>query len=109
MAAHAFQDREDADREVRAIDRAYLVETLSRLAQVPTNVPLGFDTLMEPDDPKLVHYAQHVMRPDLVRLGCAEADDRAQVVRSGNTSSLSRFSCPNWSQLVNRSVTSSKP
>jgi acetylornithine deacetylase/succinyl-diaminopimelate desuccinylase-like protein len=53
----------------RHLDRAYLVETLSRLARVPTNVPLGFETLMEPDDPKLVHYVQDVMRPELVRLG----------------------------------------
>jgi hypothetical protein len=37
----------------RRLDRAYLVETLSRLARVPTDVPLGFGTLMEPDDPKL--------------------------------------------------------
>lgn len=51
------------------LDRAYLVETLSRLARVPTDVPLGWETLMEPDDPKLVHYVQEVMRPELVRLG----------------------------------------
>jgi acetylornithine deacetylase/succinyl-diaminopimelate desuccinylase-like protein len=51
------------------LDRAYLVATLSRLAQVPTDVPLGFDTLMEPDDPKLVHYVQGVVRPELVQLG----------------------------------------
>jgi acetylornithine deacetylase/succinyl-diaminopimelate desuccinylase-like protein len=51
------------------LDTAYLVETLSRLAQVPTDVALGFQTLMEPDDPKLVHYVQHVLRPEMVRLG----------------------------------------
>jgi acetylornithine deacetylase/succinyl-diaminopimelate desuccinylase-like protein len=51
------------------LDVAYLVETLCRLARVPTDVPLGFQTLMEPDDPKLVHYVQEVMRPELVRLG----------------------------------------
>lgn len=51
------------------LDVAYLVETLCRLARVPTDVPLGFQTLMEPDDPKLVHYAQEVVRPELVRLG----------------------------------------
>src|SRR5919199_523340 len=51
------------------LDRAYLVETLSRLAKVPTDVPLGFQTLMEPDDPKLVHYVQDVVRPELVKLG----------------------------------------
>jgi acetylornithine deacetylase/succinyl-diaminopimelate desuccinylase-like protein len=53
----------------QGLDRAYLTETLSRLAQVPTDVPLGFATLMEPDDPKLVHYVQDVLRPELVRLG----------------------------------------
>jgi len=51
------------------IDRRYMVETLSRLATIPTDVPLGYETLMEPDDPKLVHYVQQVIRPELVRLG----------------------------------------
>lgn len=54
---------------VDRIDRAYLVETLAHLATVPTDVPLGFETLMEPDDPKLVHYVQNVLRPELVRIG----------------------------------------
>src|SRR6476660_5590325 len=54
---------------VQALDTAYLVDVASRLARVPTDVPLGFQTLMEPDDPKLVHYAQEVVRPELVRLG----------------------------------------
>ena len=35
----------------RYLDRSYLVETLAHLAQVPTDVPMGFDTLIEPDDP----------------------------------------------------------
>lgn len=51
------------------LDVAYLVGTLCQLARVPTDVPLGFQTLMEPDDPKLVHYVQEVVRPELVRLG----------------------------------------
>jgi acetylornithine deacetylase/succinyl-diaminopimelate desuccinylase-like protein len=51
------------------LDEAYLVETLSRLARTPTDVPLGFQTLIDPDDPKLVHYVQDVLRPELVRLG----------------------------------------
>src|SRR5262249_54376833 len=38
------------------LDREYLVRTLSRLATVPTDVPMGYETYMEPDDPKLVHY-----------------------------------------------------
>jgi acetylornithine deacetylase/succinyl-diaminopimelate desuccinylase-like protein len=53
----------------RHLDRTYLVETLGRLARVPTDVPLGYETLMEPDDPKLVHYVQDVLRPELVHLG----------------------------------------
>src|SRR4051794_17824851 len=61
-------DRE-TDAIIAGLDRAYLVETLSRLARVPTDVPIGFETLMEPDDPKLVHYVQDVMRPEFVRLG----------------------------------------
>jgi acetylornithine deacetylase/succinyl-diaminopimelate desuccinylase-like protein len=57
------------------LDHAYLVETLSHLAQTPTDVPLGFQTLMEPDDPKLIHYVQHVLRPELVRLGAYDLFD----------------------------------
>jgi acetylornithine deacetylase/succinyl-diaminopimelate desuccinylase-like protein len=57
------------------LDRGYLVETLSRLARVPTDVPLGYQTLMEPDDPKLVHYVQEVLRPELVRLGVYDLFD----------------------------------
>ncbi len=68
------------------LDRRYLVETLSRLARVPTDVPLGFQTLMEPDDPKLVHYVQEVMRPELVSLGIHDFLDVPRnnlVVRDG--------------------------
>lgn len=68
------------------LDRAYLVETLSHLARIPTNVPLGYETLMEPDDPKLVHYVQDVIRPELTRLGCYDLIDAPRnnlVVRLG--------------------------
>jgi acetylornithine deacetylase/succinyl-diaminopimelate desuccinylase-like protein len=51
-----------------ALDRAYLVRTLSELARVPTNVELGFDTLIEPDDPRLVRYVQGEVRPRLLEL-----------------------------------------
>ncbi len=56
------------------IDREYLVQTASRLCRVPTNVELGQQTLMEPDDPKLVEYVQEVVRPllnghDLIAAG----------------------------------------
>jgi acetylornithine deacetylase/succinyl-diaminopimelate desuccinylase-like protein len=59
----------------RYFEPEYLVETLSNLARVPTDVPLGFQTLMEPDDPKLVHYVQNVLRPELVRLGIYDLVD----------------------------------
>jgi acetylornithine deacetylase/succinyl-diaminopimelate desuccinylase-like protein len=64
-------DESPADAQARGVgvDARYLVDTLCRLARVPTHVPLGFDTLIEPDDPKLVHYVQHVVRPELVRIG----------------------------------------
>src|SRR5436305_15160841 len=51
------------------IDERYLVETLLRLMAVPTEVPMGSRTLLEPDDPKLVHYVQRVLRPELYALG----------------------------------------
>ena len=58
----------------RNLDTAYLVEMLQALARVPTDVPLGWQTLKEPDDPKLVHYVQDVLRPELARLGIAVRD-----------------------------------
>jgi acetylornithine deacetylase/succinyl-diaminopimelate desuccinylase-like protein len=70
----------------RSLDQTYLVETLSRLARVPTDVPMGYETLIEPDDPKLVHYVQHVVRPELVQLGQYDLIDVARnnlVVRLG--------------------------
>ena len=57
------------------LDCSYLVEVLSRIAKVPTDVPLGFQTLMEPDDPKLVHYVQKVIRPELIGLGLDDLID----------------------------------
>ncbi|HWL65143.1 MAG TPA: hypothetical protein VNP73_04130, partial [Actinomycetota bacterium] len=50
------------------VDEDYVVTTLSKLAKVPTVVPMGWETFMEPDDPKLVHYVQEVIRPELDRL-----------------------------------------
>lgn len=51
------------------LDSEEMTETLSQLARVPTAVPLGYKTLMEPDDPKLVHYVQEVIRPRLEAIG----------------------------------------
>jgi acetylornithine deacetylase/succinyl-diaminopimelate desuccinylase-like protein len=72
------------------IDRDHLLRTLVELARVPTNVELGFDTLMEPDDPKLVHYVQHEMRPRLRDTGFGEILDAGRsslVVRAGDGTS----------------------
>ena len=87
MDEQSVQGRLDGRRGNSTLDRAYLVETLSRLARVPTDVPLGFETLMEPDDPKLVHYVQAVLRPELVRLGCYDLIDAPRnnlIVRLGS-------------------------
>jgi acetylornithine deacetylase/succinyl-diaminopimelate desuccinylase-like protein len=51
------------------LDQRYLIDTLVQLLKVPTEVPLGPNTLMEPDDPKLLHYVQEVVRPELQRIG----------------------------------------
>ncbi len=45
------------------LDQGYLIDVLTELAKVPTEVPLGNETFVEPDDPKLVHYVQEVLRP----------------------------------------------
>jgi acetylornithine deacetylase/succinyl-diaminopimelate desuccinylase-like protein len=55
------------------IDRAWLADQLQELSRVRTDVPLGYDTLMEPDDPQLVHYVQNVVRPRLAEIGFGEA------------------------------------
>ncbi len=56
------------------IDEDYLIDVLSELAKVPTEVPLGPETFMEPDDPKLVHYVQNVLRPKLNDVGIQASD-----------------------------------
>src|SRR5262249_19015553 len=57
------------------LDERHLVETLVELARLPTEVPLGPETLMEPDDPKLVHYVQGGIRPKLQALGAYDVLD----------------------------------
>lgn len=51
------------------IDQEYLVETLIDLLQEDTAVPLGPETLMEPNHPKLVEFVQSVIRPKLREIG----------------------------------------
>lgn len=69
------------------IDREYLVNTLVKLLKVDCSVTLGPQTLMEPDDPKLIHYVQHVIRPELQRIGVYNIIDMPKnqiVVRLGS-------------------------
>ena len=51
------------------LDRRYLIDTLVELLKVDCSVPLGPQTLMEPTDPKLVHYVQNVIKQKLLRIG----------------------------------------
>jgi acetylornithine deacetylase/succinyl-diaminopimelate desuccinylase-like protein len=51
------------------IDNEYLVNTFSDLLQVDTAVPLGPETLMEPDHPKLKHFVQDILRSKLKEIG----------------------------------------
>ena len=60
---------EDEQATVAHLDTRYLVNTLVELARIPTQVPLGPEVFMEPDDPKLVHYVQDVLRPKLYDFG----------------------------------------
>ena len=72
---------------VEKIDEEYLVENLRQLARVPTDVPMGLNTFIEPDDPKLVHYVQKVLRPKIDELNLAPVVDipRNQLLlESGN-------------------------
>ena len=60
---------------VDQLDRRYLIDTLVDIAQVPTDVPLGPNVFMAPDDPKLVYYVQQVLRPKLTALGAYDLID----------------------------------
>jgi len=66
---------ETVNADLQALDTAYLVDVASRLCRVPTDVPPGYETFIEPDDPKLVHYVQDVLRPELASLGLIELID----------------------------------
>ncbi len=68
------------------LDHHHVIGTLCALARVPADVPLGPDVFIEPDDPKLVHYVQGVLRPRLEALGgvdIVEADRNQIVARYG--------------------------
>ena len=76
------------------IDERYLIDSLVELARVPTDVPLGPQTFIEPDDPKLVHYVQNCLRPKLDALGphhIADVPDNQLLVRYGDGTSQASF------------------
>lgn len=53
----------------------HLVDTLARLATVPSAVPLGRQTLIEPDHPTLVTYVQEHLRPAFLDAGARDLLD----------------------------------
>ena len=57
------------------LDRRFLIDTLVELARVPADVPMGHEVFIEPDDPKLVHYVQNVLRPKLAQAGAYDLVD----------------------------------
>ena len=65
----------DISAIVDQLDMRYLIETLMDIAREPVDVPLGADVFMAPDDPKLVHYVQQVLRPKLMGVGAYELID----------------------------------
>lgn len=64
-----------------------LVDTLRRLAQVPSAVSLGAETLINPDAPVLVEYVQEHLRPEFISVGAYDIIDlplNQFAVRFGN-------------------------
>jgi acetylornithine deacetylase/succinyl-diaminopimelate desuccinylase-like protein len=53
----------------------YLVDVLAQLATVPSAVPPGSETLIEPDHPTLVRYVQEHLRPAFVDAGARDLID----------------------------------
>jgi len=86
--------RDQPDDLATKLDEGYLIDTLVELAQVPTEVPLGPHTFMEPGDPKLIHYVQNYLRPKLNALGLhhiADVPDNQLLVRYGDGTSQASF------------------
>ena len=67
----------DIEALIGRLDRRFLIDTLGELARVPADVPMGTEVFIEPDDPKLVHYVQSVLRPKLARAGAYDLIDVA--------------------------------
>ncbi|MCG5214336.1 peptidase dimerization domain-containing protein [Streptosporangium soli] len=53
----------------------YVVDALAALARVPSAVPLGAETLMEPDHPILTDYVQGSLRPAFLAAGALDIID----------------------------------
>ncbi len=76
----------DTSTILEQLDMRYLIDTLVDIARVPTDVPLGPDVFMAPDDPKLVHYVQQILRPKLTQVGAydlVEVPENQLVARYG--------------------------
>ena len=65
----------DIESLIGRLDRRFLIDTAVELARVPADVPMGHEVFIEPDDPKLVHYVQNVLRPRLARAGAYDLTD----------------------------------
>lgn len=76
----------------RRLDEDLLVELTRRFVRAPTEVPPGYETLMEPDDPKLIHYVQEVLRPALEGLGNIELIDapKNNLIAAAGSGEISR-------------------
>jgi len=72
MSADAQLGDRVGDLIDRHLDADFVVRTLQALAHVPTEVPLGYETLIDADDPRLLHYVHEVVLP-LVREIAPEA------------------------------------
>ncbi|MDE0176054.1 MAG: M20/M25/M40 family metallo-hydrolase [Defluviicoccus sp.] len=65
----------DIEALLGRLDRRFTIDTLVDLARVPADVPMGHEVFIEPDDPKLVHYVQNVLRPKLAQAGAYDLID----------------------------------
>ena len=98
MATHPrrslLSTQDQQDDLAAKIDGRYLTDILVELAHIPTEVPLGSQVFMEPDDPKLVHYVQNKLRPKLDALGVqhiTDVPDNQLLIRYGDRTS--KISC----------------
>jgi acetylornithine deacetylase/succinyl-diaminopimelate desuccinylase-like protein len=69
----------EAEAAIHAIDEVLdpdeLVDYASTFVRIPTGVPLGFDTYVDPTDPSLVRYIGEAVGPELERVRGADVID----------------------------------